>query len=65
VKNLKDTPFSIERLFVWTIGICLLIAVTMTAVMSYQGKTIPPQLQSIVMLSLGVFAARIEKQTTK
>jgi hypothetical protein len=60
--NLKDTPFSIDRLFVWAIGITLLFGMLGMVVIGYQGRAIPPQIQSAVMFCLGVFAARIEKQ---
>lgn len=60
-RDLVDTPFSIERLFVWTIGVMLIITTATMAVMAYQGKTIPPQLQSPIMIGLGAFVARIER----
>lgn len=59
--NLKDTPFSIDRLFVWAIGVVMLVGMLGMVVIGYQGREIPPQIQSAVMFCLGVFAARIEK----
>lgn len=61
MKNLKDTPFSLDRLYVWSIGITLLVGMMGMVVIGYQGREIPPQIQSAVMFCLGVFAARIEK----
>lgn len=61
-RNLIDTPFSIERLFVWAIGIYGLIGVITLCVLTYQGKEIAPQVQSLTMFCLGAFAARIERR---
>lgn len=61
VRDLKDTPFSIDRLFVWGIGIVMLVGMVGMVMIAYQGRAIPPQLQSAVMICVGVFAGRIEK----
>lgn len=61
MRSLKDTPFSIDRLFVWTIGFTAFWGTIGLLVIAYQGKEIPAQLQSIVMFCLGAAAARIEK----
>lgn len=60
-KNLKDTPFSINRLFVWAIGVYGLIGIITMALLAIQGKTIPPQIQSVTMFCAGALVARIEK----
>ena len=65
MKNLTDTPFSIDRLFVWGVGIVMLVGMVGMVVIAYQGRTVPPQIQSVVMFSLGVFAARIEKKSNE
>lgn len=61
-RNLKDTPFSIDRLFVWGIAVVMLTGMIGMVIIGYQGKPIPPQIQSATMFALGVFAARIEKR---
>lgn len=61
-RNLSDTPFSIDRLFVWSIAIYGLIGVVTMAVLSYQDKRIPPQIQSATMFCIGCLAARIERK---
>lgn len=60
-RNLKDTPFSIDRLFVWAVGIIALIGMVGMLVLSYQGKPITPQIQSATMVALGALVARIER----
>lgn len=65
LRNLKDTPFSIERLFVWAIAVYGLIGLVSMSVFAYQGKTIPPQIQSATMFCIGVLAARIERGIQK
>lgn len=64
-RNLKDTPFSLDRLFVWAIGIYGLIGLVTMCVLSYQGKEISPQIQSATMFCLGCLVARIEKGTKR
>lgn len=64
-RNLEDSAFSIDRLFVWGIGIVMLIGMVGMVIIGYQGREIPPQIQSAVMFCLGVFAARIEKRLTQ
>lgn len=64
-RNLKDTPFAIDRLFVWALGIVMLVGMGGMVAIGYQGREIPPQLQSAVMFAMGVFAARIEKKTSE
>ena len=64
-RDLRDTPFSIDRLFVWAVAIYGLIGLITIAVMSYQHKTIPPQLQSATMFCIGALVARIEKGVRK
>lgn len=60
-RNLKDSPFSIDRLFVWAVGVISLIGMVTLAVLSYQGKTIAPQVQSATMVCIGALVARIER----
>lgn len=60
-KNLRDTPFSIDRLFVWAIGIFGLIGMVGMISLALMGKPIPPQIQSATMFCIGAIAARIEK----
>lgn len=59
-RSLKDTPFSIDRLFVWTIGIIGLIGMVGMVTLALMGRTIPPQIQSATMFCLGVAAAGIK-----
>lgn len=61
-KDLQDTPFSTERLFVWGIGLVMIIGMIGMIVIGYEGRTIPPQLQSAVMICIGAFVARIERR---
>lgn len=61
-RDMKDTAFSIDRLFVWAVGIYGLIGVIMIAVLAYQGKTIAAQLQSLTMFCVGCIAGRIERK---
>lgn len=39
----------------------MLVGMTGMVLIAYEGKTIPPQLQSAVMFCIGAFTARIEK----
>ena len=61
-KNLKDTAFAIERLFVWAVGVYGLIGVISIAILAIFSKPIPPQLQSLTMFCIGALVARIEKR---
>lgn len=63
-RDLADTAFSIDRMFVWAIGVVMLVGMFGMVIIGYQGKPIPPQVQSATMFCLGVFAARIEKRYT-
>lgn len=65
IKNLVDSPFSIERLFVWSIGIVMLVGMIGMVVIGYQGREIPPQIQSAVMFCLGVAASSIKDWSKK
>lgn len=60
-RDLSDTPFAIERLFVWALGFTLFAGMIGMVAIGYQGREIPSQIQSAVMFCLGVVAARIEK----
>lgn len=62
MRNLKDTPFSIDRLFVWAVGACLVISVIGIAALSVLQIQIPPQIQSIAMVSLGSFVTMITRE---
>lgn len=64
-RNLEDTPFSLTRLPIWAIGIVMLIGMLGMVVIGYQGKTIPPQIQSAVMVCIGAFVGRIERGKSK
>lgn len=61
-QSLKDTAFSVDRMFVWGVGIIMLIGMIAMAILALQGKPIPPQIQSPVMICIGAFIARIEKK---
>lgn len=60
-RNLKDTPFSIDRLFVWAVSIIGLIGMVGMLLIGYQGRTIPPQIQSATMVCIGALIGRIER----
>lgn len=62
-KDLRDTPFSVDRLFVWAVGVVMLIGMSTMATLAIQRKSIPPQIQSATMFCIGCFAARIERKT--
>lgn len=64
-RDMKDTAFSVDRILVWGIGIVMLVGMVGMVLIGYQGREIPPQIQSAVMFALGVFAARIEKSLVK
>lgn len=64
-KDLKDTPFSVDRLFVWALGIIMLIGMTTMALLAYQRKPIAPQIQSATMITIGAFIARIERKNDR
>lgn len=59
-QNLVDTAFSIDRLFVWAIGVVMLIGMTGMVIIGYQGRPIPPQIQSATMVCIGAFIGRIQ-----
>lgn len=65
VRDLKDTPYSIQRLYVWAVGICLILSVIGVIVLSIMGKEIPRPLQSIATFSLGAFVGVIQKEERK
>ena len=60
-RNLADTPFSIDRLFVWAISFFGLVGMLGMVIIGYQGREIPPQIQSATMFCIGAITARIEK----
>jgi hypothetical protein len=62
LKDLADTPFSIDRLFVWAIGIVMLTGMVGMVILALEGRTIPPQIQSATMICIGAFIARIERK---
>jgi hypothetical protein len=64
-RKMSDTAFSLDRIFAWGVGIVMLIGMIGMVVIGYQGRPIPPQIQSATMFALGVFAARIEKRITE
>lgn len=61
-RNLKDLPFSLDRLFVWAVGIVLVTGAVTMALLAYQQKPIAPQIQSLTMVALGAFVGRIESK---
>lgn len=61
IRSLTDTPFSIDRLFVWATSIFGLIGLLGMIIIGYQGREIPPQIQSATMFCIGAIVARIEK----
>lgn len=62
-KNLKDTPFSIDRLFVWAVSIFGLIGLVTMCIQALRGQTIAPQIQSATMVCIGALIGRIERGT--
>ena len=64
-RDLSNTAFSTDRLFIWGVGIVMLVGMTGMVWIGLHGKTIPPQIQSATMFCLGVFAARIERKEDK
>lgn len=63
IRNLADTPFSADRLFIWTVGIIAFSGMVGMIVMGILRIPIPLQVQSATMFCLGVAAARIEKKS--
>lgn len=61
MRNLKDTPFSLDRLFVWAVSIFGLIGMVTMAILAIRGKTIAPQIQSATMVCIGALIGRIER----
>lgn len=61
-RDLSNTAFSVDRLFIWAVGVVLIIGMITMAILAVQGKTIAPQIQSAVMICLGCFIARIERK---
>lgn len=61
-RDVSDTAFSIDRLFVWAVGIYGLIGVLAMAWQDIGDKTIAPQVQSLTMICVGVIAGRIERK---
>lgn len=61
-RDLSNTAFSADRLFIWGVGIVMLVGMVGMVVIGYQGRTIPPQIQSATMVALGAFIGRIERR---
>jgi hypothetical protein len=61
IRDLRDTPFSLPRLFVWAVSIYGLIGVTTMSWLAIQEKPISPQIQSLTMFCVGALVARIER----
>lgn len=64
-RDLSDTPFSIDRLFVWAVAVFGLIGMVTMAILAIQGKTIAPQIQSATMVCIGALIGRIEKRSVE
>lgn len=58
-RNLKDSPFSIERLAVWAFGIVLLVLALDMVVLSIMGMEIPRPIQTGFTYISGVFSTLI------
>lgn len=64
-RNMADSAFSIDRLFVWAVAIFGLIGMITMAILAIQGKTIAPQIQSATMVCIGALIGRIEKRSVE
>jgi hypothetical protein len=60
-KDLKDTPFSSERLMIWSMGFTLVFSAVVAGILAYQGKDIPFIIRTTIQILIGVFAGRISK----
>jgi hypothetical protein len=54
-RDLKDTPFSVDRLVVWALGAAMVLGALTVCVLAYQEKTIPPNVSSFTMAIAGAF----------
>lgn len=59
---LADTAFSLPRLFVWGIGIYMILGGVGMIVLAMLDKEIPMQLATTTAVCVGAFVARIEKR---
>lgn len=65
IRDLKDTAFSLDRLFVWAVSIFGLIGMVTMAALAIQGRTIAPQIQSATMVCIGALIGRIERRSNE
>lgn len=61
IKNLADTPFSQDRLIIWTLGISSVLSLVFIFVLAYQGKEVPPSLTMAFGVVTMAFSQRFEK----
>lgn len=64
-RNLRDTPFSQDRLIIWTLGISSVLSLIFIFVLAYQGKDIPPSLTMAFGIVTMAFSQRFEKGNKK
>lgn len=65
IRDLKDTPFAIERLFVWALGAYMIIGGLGMVVLALLGKDIPTQLMTTTAVVVGIFGGRVERKNGK
>lgn len=62
-RDLRDSPFSIERLFVWAIAFYGLTGMIGMIVLALSDKQIPDQLMTTTAVCVGILGGRIERGT--
>lgn len=60
-RNLRDTPFSKDRLIIWTLGVSSVLSLIFIFVLAYQSKEIPPSLTMAFGIVTASFSQRFEK----
>lgn len=57
LRDLRDSPFSQDRLIIWAVGIVLVLSVLAMAYLSAMRIEIPRPIQNVASVSLGGFLA--------
>lgn len=61
LRNLADTPFSESRLFIWALGIYMILGILGMIFGMIFNKNIPPQLMTTTAVVVGIFGGRVER----
>jgi len=60
LRNLVDTPFSKDRLIIWTLGVSVVSSLAFIFTLAYQGKEIPPSLTMAAGYVISAFTQKLK-----